>query len=331
MGEFWSTSPRHRVRDEQRFFVKQTTSAAHTYGRRVSLAEAFTNIGRHWQHDPRSLKPTFDQAACEGHNLTMWHTFPSSAKVHGMPGAAYFAGEHFNPNITWWKQGKAFVEYLNRCHFMLQQGLGTSDVLHFYGENIPSFVRLKSDDPAKCLPGYDYDVIDKQALLERVTVDGQGNAVLPEGTSYKLISLVPHDAVSLPVMKHLATLVEKGLTLVGPRPSRQYSLSGGAVGDAEFQVLCDRLWGKETSANPGRRSVGKGRVIWGKTTREVMQDDGLAEDFSGWEAIRKLSSISSSVARMKPGFTSSPIAATGRKTSVCNSGSQVSCRSFGIP
>jgi hypothetical protein len=26
MGEFWSTSPRHRVRDDQRFFVKQTTS-----------------------------------------------------------------------------------------------------------------------------------------------------------------------------------------------------------------------------------------------------------------------------------------------------------------
>ncbi|MCU0782354.1 MAG: hypothetical protein MUF04_14830, partial [Akkermansiaceae bacterium] len=94
MGEFWSTSPSHRVRDDQRFFVKQTTSAAHTYGRRVSLAEAFTNIGRHWQHDPRSLKPTFDRAACEGHNLTMWHTFPSSKAEHGLPGAAYFAGEH---------------------------------------------------------------------------------------------------------------------------------------------------------------------------------------------------------------------------------------------
>nr|MCU0750858.1 discoidin domain-containing protein [Akkermansiaceae bacterium] len=280
MGECWSTSPRHRVRDEQRFFVKQTTSAAHTYGRRLSLAEAFTNIGRHWQHDPRSLKPTFDQAACEGHNLTMWHTFPSSAKVHGMPGAAYFAGEHFNPNITWWKQGKAFVEYMNRCHFMLQQGLGTSDVLHFYGENIPAFVRLKSDDPAKCMPGYDYDIIDKQALLERVTVDAKGNAVLPEGTSYKMISLVPYNAVSLPVLKHLAGMVEKGLTLVGPRPSRQYSLSGGAVGDAEFQTLCDTLWGEGNQAKQGMRSVGKGRVIWGKTTREVMQEDGLPEDFS---------------------------------------------------
>jgi hypothetical protein len=280
MGEFWSTSPRHRVRDEQRFFVKQTTSAAHTYGLRISLAEAFTNIGRHWQHDPRSLKATFDQAACEGHNLTMWHTFSSSTAAQGMPGAAYFAGEHFNPNVTWWKQGKAFIAYLNRCHFMLQQGLGTSDVLHFYGENIPSFVRLKSDDPAKCLPGYDYDVIDMKALLERVSVDASGQAVLPEGTSYKLISLVPHDAISLPVMTHLANLVKGGVTLVGPRPKRQFSRSGGERADAEFDQLCDELWGADAPPVQGSRKVGKGRVIWGKTTRQVMQEDGLAEDFS---------------------------------------------------
>ncbi len=277
MGEFWSTSPRHRVKDDQRFFVKQTTSAAHTYGRRVSLAEAFTNIGRHWQHDPRSLKATFDRAACEGHNLTMWHTFSSSAKVHGIPGAAYFAGEHFNPNITWWTQGRAFIDYMNRCHFMLQQGVGASDVLHFYGENVPSFVRLKRDDPAKCLPGYDYDVIDMRALLERVAVDSSGNAVLPEGTRYRLLSLVPHDAVSLPVMRHLARLVEDGLTLVGPMPRRPYSLSGGPEGDAEFAALCKRLWG---DGAVGVKKTGKGRVVWGKSTRELLQADGVPEAFS---------------------------------------------------
>ena len=64
----------------------------------------------------------------------------------GLPGSAYFAGTHFNPNITWWKQAGAFVDYLNRCHFLLQQGLPVCDVLHFYGENIPAFVRLKRDE-----------------------------------------------------------------------------------------------------------------------------------------------------------------------------------------
>ena len=277
MGEFWSTSPRHRVTDSQRFFVKQTTSVAHVYGRRISLAEAFTNIGRHWQHDPRSLKGTFDRAACEGHNLTMWHTFDSSTKDQGMPGAAYFAGEHFNPNVTWWTQGKAFVSYMNRCHFMLQQGLGSNDVLHFYGENVPSFVRLKRDDPAKCLPGYDYDVIDMRALLERTSVDSSGKIILPDGTTYRMLSITPHDAISLPVMRHLSKLVEQGATLVGPRPGRQFSLTGGKTGDAEFKALCDRLWGDGVV---GMKQAGKGRVIWGKTTREVLQADGVPEDFT---------------------------------------------------
>jgi hypothetical protein len=279
MGEFWSTSPRHRTRDDMRFFVKQTTSAAHVYGRRVSLAEAFTNIGRHWQHDPRSLKATFDRAACEGHNLTMWHTFPSSKPEHGIPGAAYFAGEHLNPNITWWGQAHAFMSYMNRCHFMLQQGLGTADVLHFYGENVPSFVRLKRDDPARCLPGYDYDVINAHALLLRVSADEHGNAVLPEGTRYRLISLVGHDAISLPVLKHLARLVENGVTLVGPKPQRPFSLSGGEAAKEEFHQLTRRLWGDEPT---GRRSIGKGRVIWGATSREVLQQDGVPEDFT-WQ------------------------------------------------
>lgn len=277
MGEFWSPSPRHRTRDRERYYVKQTTSAARVYGRRISFAEAFTNIGRHWQHDPRSLKATFDRAACEGHNLTMWHTFASSKAEHGLPGMAYFAGEHFNPNITWWAQGKAFIQYLNRCHFMLQQGLGSSDVLHFYGENIPSFVRLKSDDPAKCLPGYDYDVINAHALLHRVRADADGNAVLPDGTRYRIISLVPHDAVGLPVLRHLAQLVGQGVTLVGPKPGRPFSLTGGVEAAREFHELTDRLWGP---GDRGTRKVGKGRVIWGMTTREVLQTDGVPEDFS---------------------------------------------------
>ncbi|MGL5017976.1 MAG: glycosyl hydrolase [Luteolibacter sp.] len=277
MGEFWSTSPRHRVQDFQRFYVKQTTSAAHTYGRRVSLAEAFTNIGRHWQHDPRSLKATFDRAACEGHNLTMWHTFDASPKERGMPGNAYFAGEHFNPNVTWWTQGKAFIDYMNRCHFLLQQGVGTSDVLHFYGENVPAFVRLKRDDPAKCLPGYDYDVIDMRALMERTSVDAAGNIVLPEGTSYRLLSMVPHDAISLPVLEHVAKLVGQGATMVGPRPKLQFSLSGGKVADDRFSALCDRLWGKSPA---GTNRYGKGRVIQGMTTREVLQRDQVPQDFT---------------------------------------------------
>ncbi len=67
MSEFWAKSWRHRVKDEERFFVKQPASVAHTYGRRLVAAEAFTTQGPHWQETLwDNLKPSFDRAACEG-------------------------------------------------------------------------------------------------------------------------------------------------------------------------------------------------------------------------------------------------------------------------
>jgi len=65
-------------------------------------------------------------------------------------------------------------------------------------------------------------VIDMRALLERTSVDASGNIVLPEGTSYRLLSITPHDAMSLPVLRHVAALVEKGATLVGRGPSGSF-------------------------------------------------------------------------------------------------------------
>lgn len=285
MGEFWARSETHRVHDYQRFFVKQTSSAAHVYGRRLSLAEAFTTIGPQWERDPQMLKPSFDRAACEGHNLTMWHTMDCSPAEMGLPGQAYFAGTHLNPQVTWWEQSRAFLGYLNRCQFLLQQGVPVSDVLHYYGENIPSFVRLKRDDPAGALPGYDYDVIDTTALVQRTQVDARGRIVLPDGTEYRLLSLTPHNAVSLPTLQHIARLVEQGATLVGPRPTRQYSLTGYPQSDVEMAALADRLWGPagQEPGNPDEvaaRSVGRGRVVAGGSARAVLLAAGVPCDFT---------------------------------------------------
>lgn len=51
MSEFWSPS-KHRPNPDSRFFVKQASSAAHTYGKRLVGAEAFTTIGPHWNEAP---------------------------------------------------------------------------------------------------------------------------------------------------------------------------------------------------------------------------------------------------------------------------------------
>src|ERR1035437_5866002 len=194
--EFWARAPTHRVRDEERFFVKQGSSAAHTYGKTLVAAEGMTSIGPQWEESIwRNLKPTFDQAACEGLNRLVWHTFTSSPKEAGLPGQEYFAGTHLNPNVTWWNQAGPFLTYINRSQFLLQQGVPVSDVLIYYGDNIPNFVQYKGADPAKVLPGYDYDAIDEYALTHRASVK-DGRVVLPEGTSYQVLvrcALRQHD------------------------------------------------------------------------------------------------------------------------------------------
>lgn len=252
MGEFWSRSRTHRVHDHERLFIKQPASAAHVYGKRIVYAEAFTSIGPQWEKSPRDLKPVFDRVACEGLNLVALHTFDCSPAEMGMPGQAYFAGTHVNPNVTWWRHAGVFFGYLNRCQFLLQQGLPAADVLYFYGENVPSFVRLKDDDPAGVLPGFDYDVINAEALVERTSIRA-GRIVLPDGTTYRLLVLPSTASYGLPVLEHIASLVEAGAMVIGPKPVSIMGLPR-SPGDAErFSALADRLW--QANGSPGANRI----------------------------------------------------------------------------
>ena len=171
MSEFWAWSWMHRIGDENRFFVKQPASAAHTYGHRITQDEGFTTIGPNWQEKIwDNLKPRFDKALCEGMNRLVWHAFVCSPDETGIPGQQYFAGTHLNPKVTWWDKSAPFFSYIDRCQFMLQQGIFVADVLYYYGDHVPNFSQLKKSDPAHIQPGYDYDVITAEALIERASV-----------------------------------------------------------------------------------------------------------------------------------------------------------------
>lgn len=271
MSEFWARSWTHRVTDEERFFVKQPASAAHTYGHNLVLAEGFTTIGPHWQETLwDNLKPTFDRAACEGLNRLVWHAFVSSPKEMGMPGQQYFAGTHLNPNVTWWKKSAPFFDYLNRCQFMLQQGRFVADALYYYGDQVPNFAQLKASDPAHLQPGYDYDVATAQVILDRLTVR-DGRLMLPDGMSYRLLVLPDRRAISLPVLRKIAQLVNAGAKVIGPKPAEATGLTDFEKADAEVKKITAQIWDGTT---------GKGRVIADRTAREVLLADGVKPDFA---------------------------------------------------
>lgn len=273
MSEFWAWSWRHRVGDQNRFFVKQPASAAHTYGRKLVLAEGFTTIGPHWQETLwDNLKPSFDKALCEGLNLLVWHAFVCSPESEGIPGQQYFAGTHLNPLVTWWDKSGPFFEYLNRCQFLQQQGLFVADVAYYYGDHVPNFTQLKSRDPAKILPGYDYDVVTAEVILERMSVK-EGRLMLPDGMSYRVLVLPDRNVISLPVLRKLKELVAAGATVIGPRPGSALTLKDYRQTDAEVRKLAGELWGT------GKSEVGKGRVIADRGAREVLLADGVLPDF----------------------------------------------------
>lgn len=279
MSEFWAWSWRHRVGDTNRFFVKQPASAAHTYGRQLVLAEGFTTIGPHWQETLwDNLKPAFDRACCEGLNRLVWHAFVCSPAEMGMPGQQYFAGTHLNPNSRWWPKSGPFFAYLNRCQFLLMQGQFVADAAYYYGDHVPNFAQLKRSDPARVLPGYDYDVATEEVVLTRMSVrDGQ--LVLPEGMSYRVLVLPERPAISVGVLRKAKELVAAGATVIGAKPQHATGLQGFPDCDAEVARLANELWGDDPEPAGGEHRCGQGRVIWGKTAREVLLADGVPSDF----------------------------------------------------
>ncbi|MEY3896321.1 MAG: hypothetical protein RLZZ214_1841 [Verrucomicrobiota bacterium] len=264
MGEFWVPSP-HRPKEQNRFFMKTPASAAHLYGKRVVGGEGFTSIGPHWNDSLWSAqKPTFDHEACAGLNLTYWHAFTCSPASAGIPGQEYFAGTHFNPQITWAGMAQGIIGYLNRCQALLQRGLPVSDVLVYVGDHAPNVPGRKQAAPAGILPGYDFDWCNEDALLNRITAK-DGLLVLPDGVSYKALVLPDHGILSLPVARKLRKFVKAGVAITGPKPVRTASLSGWPESEAELKSIADELWQS-------------GRIATGPTAADLMNQRGVAPD-----------------------------------------------------
>lgn len=273
MGEFWQDA--NWGANGPILNGKQTSSAAHLYGKRVVAAEAFTSFLQ-WADSPASLKPTADRAFCEGFN---WLFIFSTATQpdSGTPGLEFHAGTHFNPKITWWNQAKSFTDYLGRCSYLLQQGRFVADVCYYNGDGAPNIVVPKHVDPSLG-PGYDYDVCNAEALLTRMSVR-DGRIVLPDGMSYRLLVLPERKAMPIEVLQKIRDLVAAGATVVGPKPEKDTSLTDYPKCDEEVKQLADEVWGPCDGKSVTENRFGKGRVVWGKKLRDILATDNIPPDF----------------------------------------------------
>ena len=277
MSEFWAPSP-HRPNPENKFFVKQASSAAHIYGKKIVNAEAFTTIGKNWNDTFwKDQKSAFDHEICSGMNRICVHGFATSPTEMSLPGAQSFAGTYFDSRNLWWEYSGPMMDYFRRVQYLAQNGRFVADVLYYYGDHIPNVYPLKEADMAGAMPGFDYDVTDETILLQLECRDGM--VCTPSGMSYKVLALPPHQALSLEALEKVASLVSDGASVVGRKPLYLVSLKGGPEAQQRFKALSDEIWGGEDSAS-GSAGYGKGVVAWGVTSREYLLSKGLAEDFS---------------------------------------------------
>lgn len=254
--------------------IRQEASAAHVYGRPVSQAESYTSFNEDWSEDPYFLKPYGDRAFCLGLTRQVL-SFSVLQSTDDKPGFEWeHVGTHFDRNVTWFPLSRGWLTYLARCQHMLRQGSFAADILYFSGQTVPNFVLLDR----KPIAGFDFDVINAQALLARAAAEN-GKLALPGGTSYRYFVLPQGVAeeVTPEVLGKMRQLVESGVTLVGLRPQHSLGLAGFPRSESEVEAQSDALWGTAATES-GTRRVGKGRVIWGRSVEEVIRADRLPPD-----------------------------------------------------
>ena len=256
--------------------VKGMASAAHTYGKPILGAEAFTAADQEkWLDHPGSIKALGDRAFCEGVNRIVFHRYAMQPwpeeRRPGMTMGPW--GLHYERTQTWWDWSRPWHEYLARCQFLLRQGLFVADLCYLQPEAAPQ------DFHAHKAPGYDYDECSADVVLNRMKVI-DGRLTLPDGMSYRALVL-PEVSTMTPALLHkIGDLARAGATVVGPRPSRSPSLSGYPRCDEEVNRLATELWADCDGNAIKEHSVGKGRVVWGVPPEKVLAQAGVRADFT---------------------------------------------------
>ncbi|UOR03548.1 discoidin domain-containing protein [Hymenobacter aerilatus] len=149
MGEFWLRSPTHDKPND----MLDAISGAHIYGKNIVQAEAFTELRLAWDEHPGMLKALQDRNYALGVNRMVYHVFVHNPWLDRQPGMTLSGiGLFFQRDQTWWKPGRAWVDYARRCQALLQLGHPVADVAVFTGEETPRRAILP-DRLVATLPG----------------------------------------------------------------------------------------------------------------------------------------------------------------------------------
>jgi hypothetical protein len=267
MGAMW-TAGMGQSTERYDADLRESASVAHIYGQNLVAAESLTAGSGAWSYSPETLKPTADRLMAMGLNRFVIHCSvhqPSNDKIPGL-GLGPF-GQWFTRHETWAEQAKAWMSYMARSCYLLQQGTFVADIAYFYGEdsNITALFGGRGPDlPA----GYNFDYVNADVILNRLAVTN-GLIATTTGMSYRVLGLDPNSRyMSLSVLRKIRDLVNAGAVVVGPKPMGSPSQ---ADDQAEFKSIADQLWGSS--------GIGKGKIYGNQTVAEVLAAMKVVPDF----------------------------------------------------
>ena len=178
-GEFWLKSPTHDKPND----MLDAISGGHIYGKDIIQAEAYTELRMDWDEHPGNLKALGDRNYALGINRFFYHVFVHNPWTDRKPGMTLDGvGTYIQRDQTWWKPGKAWIDYAQRVQYQLQKGSPVIDLAVFTGEEIPSRA-LMPDRLVSLFPGVfgETTVKKEQARLDN---KGQPLAKMPKEVTY---------------------------------------------------------------------------------------------------------------------------------------------------
>ena len=272
-NEFWANGT-----NTHGGITKLSSSIAHIYGRKKVGSEAFTgNPARIFETNPRDIKAQGDWMFAKGINMFWLHGYTHSPYIQepGLGLGTY--GSHFHRRNTWWNYSHTWIDYLNRCQYMLQQGNPHNDILLFPGEDAAVDAKLVEGIRPVIPFGYDYDFCNRDILEKAKVINGK--LVLPNGLEYSMLVLEDSEHIRPEILQIVTKLVKEGAVLVASKPTRIPTLSNYDTEIQELNKQTDILWGKADGKTITQHKLGKGVVYWGKPIEEVFEEQNIALDF----------------------------------------------------
>lgn len=225
-GEFWIAEKLGPLE------CRAASSAGHIYGKRRIFSEAFTS-SLDPGHHPYAFKARGEELFCEGVNHFVLHVYAHQPR-DGMPGKNPWFGAAFHRNTPWFNESRDWIKYLQRCHYLLQQGEPVADVAVYIGDFAPQMTGPTNPVPT----GYDYDYMGSDAILHRLYVVDDEWVIYDEhdpkriAARYKLLAMPKVKYIRPHVLERLEELYSAGGKIIESVP-----VSAATLGDNGIEPI----------------------------------------------------------------------------------------------